>query len=48
MKREFDSDPFYKKNFLNTKIKSHGDEVPNFYDKDIPKVDSNYYFFSSN
>ena len=48
IKREFDSDPFYKKNFLNIKIKSHGDEVPDFYDNNIPKVDSNYYFFSSN
>ena len=25
-----------------TKIKSHGDEVTDFYDKEIPKVDSNH------
>ena len=28
------------KNFWKTKIKSHGDEVTDFYDKKIPKVDS--------
>ena len=27
---------------MKTKIKSHGDEVENFYDKKIPKVDSNH------
>ena len=27
---------------MKTKIKSHGDEVTNFYDKKIPKVDSNH------
>ena len=26
---------------MKTKIKSHGDEVTGFYDKEIPKVDSN-------
>ena len=30
-----------KKN-LKTKIKSHGDEVTDFYDKEIPKVDSDH------
>ena len=25
---------------MKTKIKSHGDEVTDFYDKDIPRVDS--------
>ena len=29
-------------NFLKTKIKSHGDEVTDFYDKETPKVDSNH------
>ena len=33
---------YYKKEFLKTKIKSHGDEVTNFYDKNIPKVGSNH------
>ena len=27
---------------MKSKIKSHGDEVTDFYDKKIPKVDSNY------
>ena len=27
---------------MKTKIKSHGDEVADFYDKEIPKVDSNH------
>ena len=27
---------------METKIKSYGDEVTDFYDKEIPKVDSNY------
>ena len=27
---------------MKTKIKFHGDKVTDFYDKKIPKVDSNY------
>ena len=27
---------------MKTKLKSHGDEVADFYDKKIPKVDSNH------
>ena len=42
IKKEFDSEPVYNKNFLKTKIKFHGDEVTDFYDKGIPKVDSNH------
>ena len=30
------------KTILKTKIKSHGDEVTDFYDKEISKVDSNH------
>ena len=30
--KEFDSEPVYNKEFLKTKIKSHGDEVTDFYD----------------
>ena len=41
IKNEFDSEPVYNKEFLKTKIKSHGDEVTDSYDKEIPKVDSN-------
>ena len=33
MKNEFDSDPVYNQNYLKTRIKSHGDEVTDFYDK---------------
>ena len=42
MKKEFDSEPAYNKEFLKTKIKSHVVEVTDFYDKVIPKVDSNH------
>ena len=41
-KKEFDSEPVYIKKKLKTKIKSHGDEVTDFYDKEILKVDSNH------
>ena len=27
---------------MKTKIKSHGDEFTDFYDKEVPKVDSNH------
>ena len=33
IKKEFDSKPFYNKTYLKTKIKSHGDEVTDFYNK---------------
>ena len=48
IKKEFDGKSVYDKEFLKIKIKSHGDKVPDFYDKKIPKVDSNHTFFSSN
>ena len=35
IKTEFDSKPLYNKEFLKTKIKSHGDEVIDFYDKKV-------------
>ena len=41
IKKEFDSKPVYNKNYLKTKIKSHGDEVTDFYDKKILKLDLN-------
>ena len=31
IKKEFDSEPVYNKEFLKTKIKSHGDEFTDFY-----------------
>ena len=42
IKKEFDIEPVYNKEFLKTKIKSHDDEITDFYDKEIPKVDSNH------
>ena len=42
IKKGFDSEPVHNKNYLKTKIKSHGDEVTDFYDKKIPKLDSNH------
>ena len=33
IKKEFDNEPVYNKKFLKTKIKSHGDEVIDFYDR---------------
>ena len=38
IRKEFDSEPVYNKNYLKTKIKSHGNEVTDFYDKKIPKL----------
>ena len=46
IKNEFDSEPVYNKEFLKTKIKSHGDQVTNFYDKNIPKADPNHTCFA--
>ena len=42
IRKEFGSEPVYNKKFLKTKIKSHGDEFTDFYDKDISNVDSNH------
>ena len=42
LKKESDSVPVYNKEFLKTKLRSHGDKVKDFYDKKIPKVDSNH------
>ena len=42
IKKESDSEPVYNKTFLKTRIKSYGDDVTDFYDKEIPKVDSNH------
>ena len=33
IKKEFDNEPVYNKELLKTKIKSHGDEVTDFYNK---------------
>ena len=39
IKKEFGG---FNKEFLKTKIKSHGDEVTDFYNKGIQQVDSNH------
>ena len=36
------SKPVYNKDFLKGQIKSRGYEITNFYDKKVPKVDSNH------
>ena len=33
IKKQFDSEPAYNTNYLKTKIKYHGNEVTDFYDK---------------
>ena len=38
--------PVYNKEYLKTKINSHGDEVTNSYDKKILKVDSNHTYLA--
>ena len=42
IKKEFDSEPVFNTEFLKTKIKSHGDEVTDFYKKKITKLNSNH------
>ena len=42
IKKEFDIEPVYNKNDLKTKIRSHGNEVTEFYNKKVPKSDFNY------
>ena len=42
IKKEFDNEPVYSKEFLKTKIKSHGDDLTDCYDKKVLKVDSNH------
>ena len=41
-KKEFDSEPVYNKNCLKAFLKSHGNEVTDFYDKEVQKADSNH------
>ena len=42
IKKEFDSEPVYDKNYLKTKKKCRGNDVTDFYDKSIPELDSNH------
>ena len=46
--KEFDSKLVYNKEYSKTKIKSHSDELTNFYDKKYFQVRLQSYFFSSN
>ena len=41
IKKEFDSDPVYNKQFSRTKIKSYDNELTDICDKEIRKVGSN-------
>ena len=43
IKKEFDSEPVSNKNLMKSKVKSHSDEVRDFYNKKILKVASNYW-----
>ena len=36
--KKFDSEPFHNKTFFETKIKPGGDEVTDFYNKEIPQL----------
>ena len=42
IRNKFDSKPVYNTNYLKTKIKSHVDEVTDFYDWKICKLDFNH------
>ena len=41
-KKEFDKETVYSKEYLKTKIKSHDDQVRDFYDKEVPNLDPNH------
>ena len=45
IKKEFDREPVYHKTFLKTKIKNHDDDITDFYEVKVWKVDSNYLRF---
>ena len=42
IKKELDSKPYTSKKFLNTKIRSDGDEATYFYCRKTPEAGSNY------
>ena len=41
IKKEFNWEPVNNNKFLKSKVKSYDGEVTDFYDEEIPKVDSN-------
>ena len=45
--KEFDSKLVYNKEFLKAKIKSHGNKVTDFYDKNVPKEDSDHTYLAA-
>ena len=46
IKKQFDSEPVYNTNYLKTKIKYHGKEVTDFYNKKNPELGSNHTFLA--
>ena len=40
--KKTDNKPVYNKEYLKAKMKCYGNEVTDFIDKEIPKVDSNH------
>ena len=44
MKKEYDSEPAYSKEFLKAKIKSHGNEVTDFYYKEVISNQIRFFF----
>ena len=46
IKKEFDSVPAYNKKKFETKRKSHGDKVTDFYDEEITKVNSSHTYLA--
>ena len=46
IRKEFDNKSVYNKEYLKAKIKSHGDEVTDFYDKEISKIDPNHTYLA--
>ena len=46
MKKKIDRESIYNNNFLKIKIRSYGEDLTDFHDKEIPKVESNYSFLA--
>ena len=47
IKKEFDSELVYNKNYLKSKIEAHGDEVTDFCDKKVTDLDFNHTCFGA-
>ena len=46
IRKEFDSEPVYNKYILRTKIKSHDDEITDFYSMEIPEQNSSHTYLA--